>query len=111
MLKMAVGKHHTASNNITNSMDKNVTYNHSFHFTAFYPMGPVRHATALLDLSSARNNIFFTKGSGMNEWKVMQDSGLKRNDGNILKFTFDVHVYVFRCWFWRNFPKFTHFEN
>ena len=61
MLKMAVGKHHTASNNITNSMDKNVTYNHSFHFTAFYPMGPVRHATALLDLSSARNNIFSQK--------------------------------------------------
>ena len=53
MLKMAVGKHHAASKNITNSMDKNVTYNHSFHFTAFYPMGPVRYATALLDLPGA----------------------------------------------------------
>ena len=58
MLKMAVGKHHPASNNITNSMDKNVTYNHSFHFTAFYQMGPVRHATVLLDLSPARSNLF-----------------------------------------------------
>ena len=53
MLKMAVGKHHPASNDITNSMDKNVTYNHSFHLTEFYPMGPVRCATAPLDLSQA----------------------------------------------------------
>ena len=58
MLKMAVGKHHAASKNITNSMDKNVTYNHSLHFTAFYPMGPVRYATALLDLSPVQYNIF-----------------------------------------------------
>ena len=50
MLKMTVGKHHAASNNITNSMDKNATYNHSFHFTEFYPMGTVRYATAPLDL-------------------------------------------------------------
>ena len=49
---MAVGKHHTASN-ITNSMDKNVTYNHSFKFTEFYPIGPVRYATAPLDLGPA----------------------------------------------------------
>ena len=53
MVKMAVGKHNAASKNITNSMDKNVTDDHSFHFTAFYPMGPVRYATALLDLPGA----------------------------------------------------------
>ena len=66
MLKMAVGKHHAASKNITNSMDKNVTYNHSFHFTAFYPMGPVRYATALLDQARC-NTTFFTKDSGISE--------------------------------------------
>ena len=58
MLKMSVGKHHAACNNITNSMNKNVAYNRSFHFTAFYPMGPVVYASALLDLSPAQNAIF-----------------------------------------------------
>ena len=53
MLKMAVGKHHAASNNIANSMDKNVTHNHSIHFTEFYPIGPVHYATAPLDLGPA----------------------------------------------------------
>ena len=50
---MALGKHHAESNIITNSMDKNVTHNHSFHFTEFYPLGPVCYATAPLDLSPA----------------------------------------------------------
>ena len=54
MLDILVGKHRPASN-ITNSMDKNATYNHLFHFTAFYPMGPVGYATAPLDLSPAQN--------------------------------------------------------
>ena len=58
MLKMVGGKHHVASNNITYSMDKNVTFNRSFHFTAFYPVGPVRYATAPLHLSPAQNDIF-----------------------------------------------------
>ena len=53
MLKMEVGKHHATSDNITKFMDKNVTHNYSFHFTEFYPMGPVRYATAPLDLSPA----------------------------------------------------------
>ena len=42
MLKMTVVKHHAASNDITNSMEKNATYNYYLHFTEFYPMGPVR---------------------------------------------------------------------
>ena len=110
MLKMAVGKHHAASNNITNSMDKNVTYNHSFHFTAFYPMGPV----AMLQLRwiwARRKTTFFTIGSGMSEWKVIEGSGLKRNDRVILKFAFDIHFYAFRCWYWRNLLKLTNFGN
>ena len=36
IFKMSVGKDHAASNTITNSMAKNVTYNYSFHFTTFY---------------------------------------------------------------------------
>ena len=66
MLKVSVGKRRAASNNITNSINKNVTDNHSFHFTAFYPLGPVRYATAPLDLSPVLNNIFQI-GSGMSE--------------------------------------------
>ena len=58
MLKMVVGEHHAASNNITNSMDKNVAYTHSFHLTAFYPVGPFRYATAPLNLNPAQNDIF-----------------------------------------------------
>ena len=57
---MSVGKHHAASN-VTNSMDKSVTNNHSFHFTAFYLMGPVGYATAPLDLSPAQNDIFHNR--------------------------------------------------
>ena len=58
MLKMVADNHHAASYNITYSMDKNVTYKHSFHFTAFHPVGPVRYATASLHLSPAQNGIF-----------------------------------------------------
>ena len=61
MFKMSVGKNHAASNNIRNSMDKNVTHNHSFHFTAFYPIGPAGYATAQLDLSPAQNGIFHNR--------------------------------------------------
>ena len=61
IFKMWVDKHNAASNNITNSMDKNVTHNHSFHFTAFYSMGPVVYATAPSDLSPAQNDIFHNR--------------------------------------------------
>ena len=53
MLKKGIGKHHSASNNTTNSKEKNVTYSHYFHITEFYPTGPVRYAKATLDLSRA----------------------------------------------------------
>ena len=39
-------------------MDRNATYNHSFYFTELYPLGPVGYATAPLDLSPAKNDIF-----------------------------------------------------
>ena len=55
---MVIGKHHAASTNITYSIDKNATYNYSFHFTAFYPVDPVRYARAPLHLSPAQNDIF-----------------------------------------------------
>ena len=55
---MVIGKHQAASNNITYSMDKNATHNHSFHFTTFYSVGPVCYATAPLHLSPAQNDIF-----------------------------------------------------
>ena len=58
MVKISVRKHLAASNNITNSMDKNVTYNNSFHFTAFYTLRPAGYATVPLDLSPAQNDIF-----------------------------------------------------
>ena len=61
MLKMSVSKHLAASNDIISSMDKHVTYNHSFHFTAFYPLGPDGYATAPLDLSPAQNGIFHNR--------------------------------------------------
>ena len=65
MLKMVVGNHHVTSNNITYSMNKNVTYNHSFYFTAFHPVGPARYATASLHLSPAQNDIFSRYASSM----------------------------------------------
>ena len=68
MLKMVVGNHHAVSNNITYSMDKNVTDNHSFHFTAFHSVGPVLYATASLHLSSVQNDIFhITQVVGMSK--------------------------------------------
>ena len=33
-----------------------------------------------------------------NQIKFIEGSGLKKNDRNILKFAFNVHVYVFHCW-------------
>ena len=59
IFKMSVGEHHAASNTITNSMNKNATYNHSFHLATFYSMGPVGYATAALDLGPALNDIFY----------------------------------------------------
>ena len=53
MLKMRLGKHHAASNNTTNSKEKNVTYSHYLHITEFYMKGPVRYAKATLGLSGA----------------------------------------------------------
>ena len=53
MLKMGIGKHHSAFNNTTNPKEKNVTCRHRCHITEFYTTGPVRYAKATLDLSRA----------------------------------------------------------
>ena len=58
MLKMSVSNHLAASYNITNSMDRNITCNHPFYFIELHPLGPVGYATAPLDLSTAKNDIF-----------------------------------------------------
>ena len=50
-----------SSYNITNAMDRNATYNHSFYFTELYPLGPVGYATAPLDLSPVKNDIFHNR--------------------------------------------------
>ena len=81
----------------------------------FILLSSIRWAqSAMLQLRwiwARRKTTFFTIGSGMSEWKVFEGSGLKQNDGVILKFDFDIHSYAFRCWFWRNLPKLTNFEN
>ena len=115
MLKIVVGNHHVASNNITYSM--NIRWIKMLHIIIPFilPHSIQWALPAMLQLRCIwvrRKTIFFSRyASSMIKWNMIEGSGLERNDRDILKFAFDVHFHAFRCWFWRNLTKLTNFEN
>ena len=94
MLKMAVVKHHATYNDITNSMDEMLHIIIPFILPNSFQWAQ----SAMVQLRwiwARRKRTFFTIVSGMSEWKVVEASGLKRNDRDIFKFAFDVLFLLF----------------